>query len=268
VQIDWFTLVAEIINFLILVVLLKYFLYDRIINVVDERETKIATRFKEAEQQQEEARQEAEAHQAKQQQLVAQREELLAKAKEEAAARRKELLEQARREVDETQNQWRQALQREQDAFFQELRRRTAQQTYALARQALADLAGAGLEERLVNRFVERLEHLDEEQRAEIATTIQESDQALVISTAFELPPHIRQDLLAALRQQFGDGLEGQFKTSPDLISGIELKANGHKLAWSLDNYLAALEENLAHVLDGMLDQSNQNQKDVISHEQ
>lgn len=266
-QIDWFTLVAEIVNFLILVALLKYFLYDRIINVVDEREAKITARFEEVEQKQEEARQEAEAYQAKRQELAAQREERLAEAREEAEARRKELLEQARSKVKETQTQWHHALQRERNAFFQELRRRTAQQTYALARQALTDLAGTRLEEQVVKRFVERLEHLDEKQRAEIAATIQGSDQALVISTAFDLPPEVRRELLAALQQQFGDGLDGQFKTSASLICGIELKANGHKLAWSLDNYLATLEENLAQVLAKELDHSS-NQKDVASNEQ
>jgi F-type H+-transporting ATPase subunit b len=36
--IDWFTLVAQIANFLILVALLKHFLYNRIIKAMDERE--------------------------------------------------------------------------------------------------------------------------------------------------------------------------------------------------------------------------------------
>jgi hypothetical protein len=37
VLINWFTVIAQIVNFLILVVLLKYLLYDRIIKAMDER---------------------------------------------------------------------------------------------------------------------------------------------------------------------------------------------------------------------------------------
>jgi len=40
-QIDWFTWIAQIINFLILVALLRYFLYGRIVKVIDERQKKL-----------------------------------------------------------------------------------------------------------------------------------------------------------------------------------------------------------------------------------
>ena len=34
-----------------------------------------------------------------------------------------------------------------------------------------------------------------------------------------------------------------QFETAPDLVSGIELSANGQKVAWSIADYLATLEK-------------------------
>jgi F-type H+-transporting ATPase subunit b len=46
--IDWFTVVAQIINFLILVALLKHFLYGRIIKAMDQREERINSRLEEA----------------------------------------------------------------------------------------------------------------------------------------------------------------------------------------------------------------------------
>ncbi len=42
---DWFTVVAQIINFLILVALLKRFLYGPIIRAMDRREAEIASRM-------------------------------------------------------------------------------------------------------------------------------------------------------------------------------------------------------------------------------
>lgn len=57
--IDWFTVVAQIINFLILVFLLKHFLYGRIINAMDQREARITSRLEEAETQRKEAENEA-----------------------------------------------------------------------------------------------------------------------------------------------------------------------------------------------------------------
>ena len=60
-MIDWFTVVAQIINFLILVVLLKYFLYGRITAAMEQRQQEIATRWNDAERDREKAAQEADA---------------------------------------------------------------------------------------------------------------------------------------------------------------------------------------------------------------
>ena len=49
-QIDYFTIIAQIINFLILVFLLRHFLYRPVITAMDEREQKMVSRLKDAEQ--------------------------------------------------------------------------------------------------------------------------------------------------------------------------------------------------------------------------
>ncbi len=48
-QIDWLTVIAQIVNFLILVWLLKRFLYQPVINAMDQREQRIAERLQKAE---------------------------------------------------------------------------------------------------------------------------------------------------------------------------------------------------------------------------
>ena len=97
--INWFTVLAQIVNFLILVVLLKFFLYDRIIKAMDEREAKIRARLNEAKAKAKEAEQEADAFRSRNKELENKREAMLAQAKEEAEAHRKALTEQARHDV-------------------------------------------------------------------------------------------------------------------------------------------------------------------------
>ena len=48
-HIDWFVLFCQVFNFLLLVYLLKRFLYGRIIKAMDDREAKIAARFADSE---------------------------------------------------------------------------------------------------------------------------------------------------------------------------------------------------------------------------
>ena len=40
-----------------------------------------------------------------------------------------------------------------------------------------------------------------------------------------------------------------QFKTAPELISGIELSSNGYKLAWSISEYLNSLEKSISEMI-------------------
>ena len=44
-HIDWFVFAAQIVNFFILVALLKFFLYDRIVKAMDARQARIASRL-------------------------------------------------------------------------------------------------------------------------------------------------------------------------------------------------------------------------------
>lgn len=249
-QIDWFTLVAQIINFLVLVGLLKYFLYDRILHVADEREAQIADRFEEAEEAKQAAHEEAEIYRAKSQELEDEREQYIFEARQEVEAQRKELLKEARQEVEETQVQWYEAVQREKDLFLQDLRRRSGQQIYAVTHRVLADLADAELEQRIVQTFMERLDRLDDDEREALAESIQKSGEKVIIRSAFEMSKGTRRDLMGSIQDQWGDGVEGQFETSRDLIAGIELRADGYQIAWSLQDYLESLEANMSQVFE------------------
>lgn len=109
--IDWFTIVAQIFNFLILLWLLKRFLYKPILNAMDEREQKITYRLREAQRAEQEAEQEAQEFREKAAELDSQRDRLILEARNEAEALRKELLHQARQEVDQAQERWYRSIQ-------------------------------------------------------------------------------------------------------------------------------------------------------------
>jgi F-type H+-transporting ATPase subunit b len=249
VLIDWFTVGAQIINFLVLVGLLKYFLYGHITRAMREREDKIAARLAQAEEREKEAEQELESYQQRNQELARRRDQMLARAREEAGEERKKLLHEAREEVQRTKSRWYEAIGREKDAFLADLRHRAGQQIYAIARRALADLANADLEEHIIQAFSQRLEHLDEDKRQALRASLS-ADQGVVITSAFDLPAAAKERISKILRNYTGNGVKLDYRTSPEVISGIELRVPGHKIAWSLNNYLETLEENLQGALE------------------
>ena len=98
--INWFTVFAQAINFLILVWLLKRFLYKPILHAIDEREKGIATQLADAEAKKAEAQKERDDFQHKNEAFDQERAALLKKATDEANAERQRLLDEARKDAD------------------------------------------------------------------------------------------------------------------------------------------------------------------------
>ena len=248
--INWFTVLAQIVNFLILVVLLKFLLYDRIIKAMDEREAKIRSRLKAAEVKAKEAEQEADTFRSKNQELDKKREKMITQAKEEAEAHRKELTEQARHAASNLKSAWQEAIQREKATFTQNLKTSTGTQVYAIARKALGDLVDADLEDRTIERFLSGIRGMDNKKRDALVGSIREAGDEVLIRSAFELSPAMRQRVTKALHKHFSDAIVVHYETRSELIMGVELKVRGHKIAWTLQNYLDELEENTLKILD------------------
>jgi F-type H+-transporting ATPase subunit b len=249
-SIDWLTVGAQVINFLILVYLLHRFLYHPIINAMDRREERIARRMEEADERESEAEEAARVYREKQEALEQERQQRLDAAEEEAEARRQELLTEAREEVREARRQWESDLAREQEELRRGMRRAAVEAVARITRRVLADLADADLEARMVDRFLERLADLDEEER----TALRRSGH-LTVQTAFPLGDRLRETVRQGLEEQLRPDPEARiaFETTDHLVCGIEVSGAGRKAGWSVDQYLADLEETLEKVLGGAL---------------
>jgi F-type H+-transporting ATPase subunit b len=248
-HIDWFVLFCQIFNFLLLVYLLKRFLYGRIIKAMDDREAKIAARFADAEDMKVKATEAADLYEKRNQMLDETKERLLNEAAMAAEAKRKELMDNVRQEVDQVKARWQDMLVREQDAFFSDLRQRAAKQLYATARKALSDLADADLEERIVDEFIRRVKMMDEEKSVKIRNAIRGGGNQVTIQSAFGISDQRKAQIEDVLKKQITNGFTLRYMTQPEIVSGIELRVNGHKIAWSLNEYLETLVENLTETL-------------------
>jgi len=232
------------------VLLLRHFLYKRVINVMDERETGIASRLKEAEQKRKEAEQEAESYRKKKQELLNKREGMVAQIREEVDAMRKDLTNKARDEVEESKARWLEAIERQKDSFLTDMRRRAGDKICTIARRALHDLANEELERHIIDIFIKRLQNMEEDERKAIKEFHQKPQQVLVIKSAFNIPEEMRRTIQETLHEQINGDAKLQFKVSPELICGVELDAQDMRITWNLDGYLDSLEEYLSRALE------------------
>jgi F-type H+-transporting ATPase subunit b len=247
--IDWFTIVAQALNFLILVWLMKRFLYKPILHAIGEREKRIATELADADKKKVDAQKESDEFKHKNKEFDQQRAALLSKATEEAQAERWRLLDEARKAAAALSSKRQETLRNEERNLRHSISRRTQQEVFAIARKALTDLAGTSLEERMVDVFVRLLRELNGEEKRVLTSALKASPSPAIVRTTFDLPPAQRASTEGAIKEILGTETQVRFETVPDLISGIELTANGQKVAWSIADYLASLEKGVDELL-------------------
>ena len=247
--IDWFTVAAQAINFLILVWLMKRFLYKPVLNAIDEREKRIATELANADAKQAEAQKQHDEFQQKNTEFDQQRAALLSKATGEAQAERQRLLDEARKAAAAASSKRQEALKAEEQNLHQAISRRTQQEVFAIARKALTDLATVSLEERLGEVFTRRLREMEGTSKAALGDALRASSDPGVVRSTFDLPAEQRGAIQNALNETFSAEIRVRFETAPDLIGGIELTASGQKLAWSIGDYLTSMENGVSALL-------------------
>lgn len=247
--IDWFTVGAQAINFLILVWLLKRFLYKPILHAIDEREKRIAAELANADEQKAAAQQEREEFQHKNEEFEQQRAALLSKVTDEVKVERQRLLDEARAAADALRAKRQDALQQEQQSLNDEITRRTQAEVFAIARKTLTDLSGTSFDERASEVFTRRLRELDGDEKDHLATALKASSEPVLVRSAFELPAEQRMAIEHALHETFSAEIQIRFETAPQVIGGIELTTNGRKVAWSIADYLSNLENHVGELL-------------------
>jgi F-type H+-transporting ATPase subunit b len=248
--IDWFTVGAQALNFLILVWLMKRFLYQPILHAIDEREKRIAAELSDADVKKAEAQKERDEFQNKNEEFDQQRAELLSKATIDAKAERQRLLDEARQAADALSAKRQETLKNDAHLLNQAISRRTQQEVFAIARKALTDLATTSLEERLGEVFTRRLREMDGQAKEGLAEALKTAIEPSLVRSAFDLPAEQRAVIQNALNETFSAEVHIRFETAPDLISGIEFTtANGQKVAWSIADYLVSLEKGVDELL-------------------
>lgn len=239
---DWFTVGAQVLNFLILVWLMKRFLYKPILNAIDAREKRIARELADADTKKAEAQKERDEFQKKNEQFDRERAALLTKATDEAKTERQRLLDEARMAADALSAKRQESLTNDARNLSQAITRRTQDEVFAIARKALTDLATTSLEERMSEVFTGRLRGLNEESKRVLAESLKTASEPALVRSAFDLPADQRAAIQTTLNETFSADIHLRFEIAPDLVCGIELSTNGQKLAWSIADYLASFE--------------------------
>jgi len=249
-QINWFTVIAQIVNFIVLVWLLKLFLYKPVLTAIDEREKKIAGQIKDAEAKDAMAKKEQAEFSKKNESFDKEKKKLMDKAIAETNEEKQKLLEAARNEATELRSKLDKSLKEMQENLKHDIAQKTQHEVFAIARKTLADLATESLEEQSVTIFIKRLYDLKKEDKKKFIDAFKSGSNVILVQTAFDLPKKQQTEIKNAVNEILATETQFHCKTAAEIISGIELIANGYKISWNISEYLNSLQKDISETLN------------------
>ncbi|TCP39974.1 F0F1 ATP synthase subunit delta [Rhodovulum marinum] len=235
-QIDWWTLALQTINFLVVVWLLSRFLYRPVRRMIEEREAadrKAAEAAEEKARKAEEARADYETRRAELDETYRKREAELHAA---AAKERNAMLEAAQNEADALIAEARDRIARERREALEALQARIAGLAADLAKTALKGQAPSATAE--VERVAAFLDGLSGAEREELRRDLSADRGAVTVTTAAAPPEDLRTAWRAALSQRLGDDLRVEFIEDPAILGGVELHLPHGALRFSVADRL------------------------------
>jgi F-type H+-transporting ATPase subunit b len=247
--IDWFTVGAQAVNFLILVWLLQHFLYKPILTAIDAREKRITDQLADATKKQADAQKEHDELDAKNRAFDEQRNTLFTKATDDAKAEHDRLLDDAKKEADTARVQRADQLKNDNARLSKEITRTAADEVFGIARKTLNDLSTVSLEERIAEVFTRRLREMDGTAKTTMGDAIKASSDPAIVRSTFAQPDDQKASIQNAINETFAADVHIRFETTPDGVCGIELTAGGQKISWTIANYLDSLDAKVGELL-------------------
>lgn len=242
-ELNWSTFLLEILNFLVLVWILKRFLYQPVLDVIARRRNAIEGQLAEAHRLQDEADSlkaqyedrladwERERHQAK---------DTLARQLDEERARQLAALQAT---LDQEREKSRIAEKRQHAEQRRAIEHQALQLGGAFSSRLLGQTCGPELETRLLNLLLDELNGLSGQQTAGLRQQWGEPPQTIEVRSAFTLDAEHRQRLEVALHKVSGLSVPVQFIHDETLLAGLHIVIGAWVLAANVRDELKGFAE-------------------------
>ena len=219
-QIDWWTLGLQTINFLVVIWLLSHFLYRPIRRTIEEREAADQAASQDAQDKADAADQARQEYEKLRAELAQEQNEREAAFHKSMKAEKEKSLEAARKDADALLESAHEQIARDQKQALENLKSHVQGLATELARSALAAPLTAKAAITAVTAYLEQLPQADFD---DLKQDIHTDGGVLAIVTSAKLAKPEQEAWRAALAQRLGEEIALVFKESPDILGGAEL---------------------------------------------
>ncbi len=230
---DWSTLALQTVNVLVLLWLLRRFLFRPVRAIIAARQASAETLLADAAATRAQAEAQAADIARQQERMAAEGQRIIAEARREAEAERATILAQAQHEVAASRDAALAALAREREAMRLGLEGEARHLSVIIASRLLGRLSAKAIESALLESLLRRLDALSDDERE--ALTVPGAE--LQVVTAEPLDPASRTTWTQTLERVLHGQHNLHFAVDPSLIGGVELRGTHARVrnSWQAD---------------------------------
>ena len=243
-SIDWFTLIAQIFNLILLLFLLRKFLYLPVLKAVEARQILIREELKKAENALIKAEKAEKMCLAKAQKIEKEKQQIFAKVRQEAEKLSADLREEAENQYHHAKEEWKNRLQSEQKGFDVALQKLMAEHFNSFAEKVIQQMANTNLNEQIVEQFIIKIKNLTEQEKISLKNDFYEQKQ-IIIQTAMPLSLPLQKKIEDMLCHECKINREIKFvyEVNTEIIGGIILQSGEYMIQWNLKAYLEEFKQ-------------------------
>lgn len=244
-QIDWWTLGLQAINFLVLVWLLWRFLYRPVKDVIEKRKALASQAFADAERQEKEAEAARQRFEEGRAGLSEERQDMLNRTHGELEAEREQVMKRVRHEADQLVEAARKSIEEERKATLADVREQVAELAVELASDILRKAGAKGSSDVVLDQLEKHLKELPDDERGRLQKDLAMEGTRLTIVTAVPLTAEERHHWTDRLNAQLGQKNKIEFASDPEILGGAELHFPHAVIRFTWADHLRKAEERL-----------------------
>jgi F-type H+-transporting ATPase subunit b len=237
-QLDWSTFILEIINFVILVWLLKHFFYKPVMNIIARRKQAIQETLDKSEKIREEAESLKSQYENRLEDWEKEKETARIKLHHEIEAERKLELQKLTKSIQQEKERADVLMQRHQASTMKKNEKLAIEQGMAFSTRLLSRLANPDLEASIIHIILEDIGNLSDEKKNELQKAGAETKEPVRVSSAYKIEKANRDAIKNILADIFKKPVEIEFKQDSSLLAGIHIDIGSWNLQASLQEEL------------------------------
>ena len=246
-ELNWSTFLLEIFNFLVLVWILKRFLYQPVLNVIARRRATIENQLAEAKQLHADSDALKEQYEHRLADWEQERQKAMDKLMHELEEKRLHQLDELKAELAQEEEKNRVARSRQDKQLMREIEQRALQQGAEFASRLLAEASGPELENRLFDLLLNDLTALSADQISALTGKWEESPERILVTSAYPLADDKRHQLEGSLSRVTGLSAPVHYEQDAKLLAGLNITIGAWVLQLNVRDELQSFTE-LAHV--------------------